>query len=569
MNTKNIITYLLCAIFCTSCSDVLDKDELNSITDDNVWNDVKYVTAYLDKIHRDNVPRWEGGSSSDCDESGPTSSAEYSDVLFGRMTTNKRAWKDDYDQIRIINIFLEKLEISDLEAETVNQLRAQALVIRAWKYFDLTRIYGGVPIIDHTQSLSDDLFVERAKAAECINFIVKDLDDAIAVSNFPYQWTGSDAGRISKAAALALKGRVLLYWASPQFNPNGDQARWQTAYTANQEAVNQLSANGYGLLESFHDIFLGEEMHKEVVFVKRYEYPHLGHSWESSTHPKEAGIALNAPTHNRPTWDLAASFPMISGKPADASNPEYDDVLFWKDRDPRFAETFVWNSCVWELYNRSGFRYWTFAETDNPSSTHMYCRKAVHENYDFDQSYSEHNSSDWIEIRYAEVLMNFAEAAAALGKTDEAIGVLKQIRQRAGIHAGSDGMYGLKSGMSKEELLSAVWLERKIEFAFENKRFWDLRRNRLFASELNGKYRHGRLPILIVDAEVFEAAKETADWSVDYGKYFRDEIDEADNYTIQFKDEYYFYPVHTDDLITNSKIQQTKGWEGGTFDPLN
>ncbi|MDR1675752.1 MAG: RagB/SusD family nutrient uptake outer membrane protein [Tannerella sp.] len=567
MNKNSLLYYLICLVLCVSCS-ALDKDELASITDESVWNDVKYATAYLDKLHRDYIPGWNGSIGADSDEACGEVGV-LSAVLFGRMTqTTYGSWKGSYDQIRNVNLLLEKMETSTLDKDTRNLLTAQALVIRAWIYFDLVRKYGGVPMILKTLSLSDDLYVERTKTSECIALIQKDLDDAIAVTNFPYQWSGNDAGRLSKAAALALKGRLLLYWASPQFNPNNQQDRWQAAYDANKNARDLLLQNGYGLYEKYADLFF-DEMNKEAVFVKRYEYPHLGHAWESGTRPGESGISLMAPSWNRPTWDLAISYPTISGKPADASNPEYDDVLFWKDRDPRFTSTFVWNSSLFELYNRAGWRQWTYNETNYVSPTHMYCRKAIHTNYTQDDAFAGKNSGDWIEIRYAEVLLNFAECAAALNKTDEALDMLKQIRSRAGIRAGGDGLYGLEAGMSKEAMTKAILLERKLEFAMEGKRFWDLRRYRLFASELNGKYRHGRKPVLREGFDIDAVkADPNIDWDTEYGTYFVDEVDNADLYTIDFKDEYYFYPIHNDDIYTNSKIQQTKGWEGGTFDPL-
>ena len=566
---KNKIICLLCLIFCMSCTDVLDKDDIASITDENVWNDVKYATAYLDKLHREDVPGWDAGISEQCDEALGTAGSRR-EFLFGLMTINtEAAWKERYDKIRNINVFLENIETSTLDDDTRNLLKAQALVIRAWMYFDLVRRHGGVPMILKAQSLSDDLYVERMKASECIPLIRKDLDDAIAVANFPYQWSGADAGRISKAAALALKGRLLLYWASPLFNPSGQQDRWQAAYDANREARDLLAQNGYDLYERYADLFF-DEMNKEAVFVKRFEYPHFGHSWDAGTRPGDAGINLNAPSWNRPTWDLAASYPTISGKPADASNPEYNDVLFWKNRDPRFTANFVWNTSLFELSYATTPRRWTAQGfTTYLSATYMYCRKAVHTEYTPDQATAGHNSSDWIEIRYAEVLLNFAECAAALDRTDEALDVLKRIRNRAGIQAGSDGLYGLKAGMTKDEMTKAILLERKLEFAFEGKRTWDLRRYRLFASELNGKYRHGRMPVLKEGFVVDEVQSDPdIDWDTEYGTYFEDRIVEVDQYPMDFKEEYYFYPIHSDDLYTNSKIQQTKGWEGGTFDPL-
>ena len=118
--------------------------------------------------------------------------------------------------------------------------------------------------------------------------------------------------------------------------------------------------------------------------------------------------------------------------------------------------------------------------------------------------YTERSSTDWIEIRFTEVLMNYAECAAENGKLDEAYGVLKRIRQRAGIEAGSNGMYGLKANMSHDEMIAAIMLERKIEFAYEGKRYWDLRRRRMFASEMNGTRRHGLLPKLKISPVEFD-----------------------------------------------------------------
>ncbi|MDR1880224.1 MAG: RagB/SusD family nutrient uptake outer membrane protein [Tannerellaceae bacterium] len=553
-------------LLCMGCSDVLDeKKELNSISDKDVWANPKYATAYLDALHATNIPGWDYSNSSDCDEAGPDRGV--SGHLFGQLTSNSvNTWP--YSNIRNICLFLEGIDqTSSFDGDIRDRLRAQALVIRAWVYFSMVRLYGGVPMILNSQKLSDDLYVTRTKTSECIRLIIKDLDDAIAVSdaNFPYTWTGDDAGRITKAAALALKGRILLYWASPQFNPTNLQDRWQAAYDANKEAKELLEQHGYGLYESFSNVWF-DEMNKEAVFVKRYQHPNMAHSWEAGTRPYESYLQLSG--FNKPTWELASSFPMITGEPVTES-AVYDDVLFWKNRDPRFAATIVWNSCIYDLYGSSGRRQWTYNESSNPSSTYMYCRKAIHEEYTTQQASAGYNSGDWIEIRFAEVLMNYAECAAETGKNDEAYDVLKQRRNRAGIIAGSNGLYGLKANMSKEEMISAVMLERKIEFAFEGKRFWDLRRRRLFASELNGKQRHGRLPKLNIPMEEFNEIRDEVNFYDDYGQYFTDEIVQIDNvYTINFLDNYYFYAIPNSHLETNSNLEQTQGWENGAFNPL-
>lgn len=482
--------------------------------------------------------------------------------MYGQLTTSSiDVWY--YTNIRNINILFKNLDESPIADEVKTSLKAQASVLRAWKYFQMVRVYGGIPMIKIPQELDDDLYVTRNKTSECIAEIVADLD--YAIDNLPWKWTGNDEGRITKAAALALKGRVLLYYASPQFNPSNDVTRWEKAYEVNKLAVEELAKNGYGLYPDYVNLWF-DEMNEEVVFCKRYQEPGLCHLWEAATRPisESAGGATGA---NHPTLEMVESYPMIDGKSIKES-PDYDSVFYWKNRDPRFKATIAYNSCLWELSGKSGRKQWTYegSELNLPTESGFYCRKAVNEKNT--PYYAEKCSTDWIEIRYAEVLMNYAECATELNKLDEAYNVLKRIRQRAGIIAGNDQSYGLKSGMSKEEMLKAVMLERKIEFAYEGKRYWDLRRRKLFEDELNGTRRHGLLPKLRVSKEEFDNIKDKVDFESDYPLYFKDSIVVLDKkYDINFLDNYYFYAIPNKHLETNSKLQQTQGWAGGQFNP--
>jgi hypothetical protein len=559
MNKMNRLIYQLICLttVLASCSDVLDKNDLSAISEQDVWNDEVYATAVVDRLHRENSPGWNGQSSAYFDDAVGTGMT----LAYGTMTSNSENYWP-YDQIRRFCQFIENIDNGSLSAEVRGKLKAQALVMRAEVYFRMVRSYGGVPMIMKAQVLSDDLLVTRDKTSECIRLIVKDLDDAIAIEAFPMSWSGKDAGRLSKASALALKGRILLYWASPQFNPNNDQSRWDAAYTANREARDAISAAGYGLYESFENIWF-DEMNKEAVYVTRYAYPNMTHSWDAGTRPPEGGLGFEG--LNKPTWELAQAFPMITGEPITESSV-YDPVLYWKNRDPRFAATIAWNGCLWELYGQAGRRLWTYAESVSPSGTHLYCRKAINENYTLFEASINGCGTDWIEIRYAEVLLNLAEAAARTGHVDEAYDLLKQIRQRAGILPGSDGLYGLKAGMNATDMTDAVMLERRVELAMEGKRYWDMRRWRKL-SELNGTRRHGRLPKL--KDGVSPEDLEQADMENNYGDYFEDEVDEADKTNvINFPENYYFYPIHNDHLNRNSNLKQTQGWDDGTFNPL-
>ena len=554
-----------------SCSDILNKKDLSAVTDDQVWGDAKYATAYLNRLYEKNLPKWEGEQDRDGDGANSIFYSSYSDesdggggVMYGQLTTaSSDYWY--YEDIRNINMLFEKLENNEaIDTETCTNLKAQASILRAWRYFCMVRVYGGVPMLLLPQKLTDDLLVSRNKTSECIDIIIKDLD--YAYENLPWSWTGDDLGRATKAAALALKGRVLLYYASPQFNPDNLTDRWEVAYKVNKQAKEELEANGYGLYADYEKIWY-DEMNREVIWGRRYQEPGATNKWNAATRPLSE--AQNYTGANHPTLEMVESYPMITGVPITEST-DYDPVLYWKNRDPRFNMTIAYNSCTWELSGKAGRKQWTYvgAELNNPTATGFYCRKAVETSYT--SYYTERSSTDWIEIRHAEVLLNYAECAAMLGKTDEAYDVLKAIRARAGILAGDNGMYGLKPELSSGQMIDAIMLERKLELSFEGKRYWDLRRRRLFEAELNGKVRHGVLPKLNIPEEEFNKIKDTADFENNYATYFRDSLAILDkNFTIDFKDNYYFYAIPNKYLETNSKMEQTQGWSGGTFNPLD
>jgi hypothetical protein len=568
MKVKSIfLVSFISLLFCGGCTDVLDKKDLTAISEEDVWNNTEYATNYVNKLCVDNLPGWENIAYNSDESHGG------GNILYGQLTSSSiNDWP--YTQIRNVNLFLSKIGSGSIDEETQSLLKGQALVLRAVLYFRMVRLYGGVPLILEPQDLAEDLYVTRAKTSECVNQIVKDLDDAIAV--LPWSWTGNDLGRISKAAALALKGRILLYYASPQFNRPGtrDAQRWATAYEINKQAKEQLATNGYGLHSSFENIWF-DEMNKEAVFVKRYERPGVEHSWTSGCRPLELGIDVSG--QNQPTWEFVQAFTMKDGVAIDES-PDYDPIMYWKNRDPRFYSTVAYNSCVWPLANIAGRRQWTYRgyipEQNYGTRTGYYCRKAVDLSYDADDAL--HSSTDWIEIRYAEVLLNFAECAAETGHDDEAIAVLKQIRARAGIEAGANGMYGLKTGLTGDALITAVMKERQIELAFESKRYWDLRRRRMFETELNGTRRNGRFANLVegLTTEQFDEIKSqnpNKDFEAEYTNYFVDEIVLVDTqFDINYPSHYCFYGIPDGHLQTNSKLQQTQGWPdngSGLFDP--
>ena len=239
-------------------------------------------------------------------------------------------------------------------------------------------------------------------------------------------------------------------------------------------------------------------------------------------------------------------------------------------------------------------KVWTYYETSTKSNeatasnTGFYCRKAVSEGT-FTFGDPQYSGTDWMEIRYAEVLLNLAESAVGINKlatTDEGYTGITKVRARAGITAGANGLYGLSAGMSRAQLFDAILLERKIEFAFEGKRFWDLYRWKRM-SDLNGWFRNRLRIVLKTGAGIPTATALKDPTSASYRDiqnldvmmqtYFqtiRNNNHDASNSTtkldsnpINFLSTYYFFPIPMAAIINDPNLLQNNNW-GGAFDPL-
>jgi hypothetical protein len=512
-------------------------------------------------MYMDNLPDWSTENAGISDES-PGGDA----YMYGQLTENSvNYWP--YGPIRRINILLTEIDQGTIDTLITRRFKGEAYFFRAWRYWEMIKRYGGVPLILVPQQLTDSLRVPRDSTSKVVRQIVADLDSAIALLPAMRATSADNNGRLHKGTAMALKGRVLLYYASPQFNPTGPNiTRWQNAYAANLAARDSLTSQGFGLYDDFAGLWF-VEMNKEAIFARRYSYPISTHTWAAATRPLSE--SQNATGANRPTWEMVRAFPMRDGRPI-AGHPAYDTLYFWKNRDPRFYATIAYNGALWELSGKTGRRQWTYigAESNSPTPTSFYTRKAIDPAADAFEAYN--GQTQWIEIRFAEVLMNLAEAANAIGNTQVAYDEIIALRKRAGIDPGADLLYGLNAGMNAVQMQDAIMLERRIEFAYEAKRYWDLRRNRLFEALLNGTRRHGLEITLLVPADTtWLRVRDTVNLDATYQAYFAQRVGTLDTrYTINWQPNYYFYAIPRGHLDLNSNLKQTVGWQGGTFDPL-
>jgi len=596
-----------------SCrKDVLDKQSLTTLTATQAYGDSVSATLALNYVYQANQPGWagnDGSATSIIANYGPGSMTEenisqpLNPILAGSVTTetvgdlgSSNSATNNYGRIRTINLFISEMATANFDTGTKTRMIGQCLFWRAYRYFALVKIYGGVPlvltplpIVGDAAKLAGDY--PRATTTETFNQIVSDLNTAIA--DLPIGWPNiGDYGRITKGAAQAFLGRVLLTWASPQFNTNNDMTRWQTAYDANTTAIATLSAHGYGLYPK-EDVTMwtteggaagGVPVNPEAVLVTEYNTSSDAVLGNNTTYTQgNVPAYLGGKGGNNPTWDEVQAFPMADGKaPGISTKYPYDPQHFFDNRDPRFYQTIAYNGCNWPLEGNSTYRLWTYfyysntAGTKNSSTeatsaqTGFYCRKAV------DPSLAAANiansGTDWQEIRYAEVLLNQAECAAEIGNTAIAYSDLIAIRQRAGIEAGTDGMYGLTAGMSGDALINAIMFERQIEFAYEGKRYWDLRRRKLLESTLNGKERQGVTIQLVADGSGTDYLLPTRDLaataSLDdvYSTYFTVTPKTIDTQPISYQTADYFFGIQSAAIQNDPKLLQNNTW-GGTFDP--
>ncbi len=577
-----------------SCESVLDKQNLAAVEGSLIYNDSTLANLSLNYVYEQNLPSWFGQSSIGFGNPTGLSDESYSDNAFMQGTVQQSDVTDfgtglskdnNYGKIRTINMFIRDVRAGSLPQGTKNRLIGQAQFFRAWRYFDLVRLYGGVPLVftplNGVGNEARDLtYLPRNTTTQTFAAIVADLDSAAAA--LPGKWAASsDWGHITKGAAQAFKGRALLYAASPQFNPSDNTARWQAAYDASVAARTTLLANGARLHASYDQLWFQEVNNPEAVMVTGYntatgDQTKKNNSYDNSTRPAYTGTSGGS---NLPSWDMVKAYPMLDGKkPGDATSKyTYSDQLFYKNRDPRFDKTIAYNGCTWPLNGNTSYRLWTYyrgttsVEPSKPSNTSFYTRKAISPTAGVSDAV--YVGTDWIEIRYAEVLLNVAEAACGLNNLTEGYTQLKALRARAGIEAGTDGNYGLKAGMSRAEMFDAILYERQLEFAFEGKRFWDLRRWNKLDDVLNGKKRKG-LTITFkattaVPDNTFAATRDGLNLDNLYANNFTIAVKDVDTkYNLNWREqEYAFFGIPQAAIDNNPKLLQNNKWNG-SFDPL-
>jgi hypothetical protein len=384
-----------------------------------------------------------------------------------------------YQGIRAANYFLEysmnyksilaqnRDTISDsqyqykLDVQDIAWLRNENRVLRAYFYFELAKRYGGVPLVTKVLSTTDNTDLPRASFDDIINFIVSEIDTV--QDSLQIDWKAFDAskdGRITKGAALALKSRALLYDASPLHNPTNDLTKWQNAATAAHDVI---ALNQYSLDGNYQNLFVGDntDSSPEVIWDIR-----LGatNTLEMQNYP------IGTPGGNSgvtPSQNIVSAYE-YNGTP-DPNNP-------YINKDPRMDYSIVRNGDAWngrtiETYV-GGIDGWN---NPNVSKTGYYLKKFLNDNLNLVQNETVDRS--WIVFRYAEILLNYAEAMNEAYGPDNNNGyglsarqAVNQIRSRPGVNMPP------VIASDQATMRDRIKNERRVELAFEDHRYWDLLR---------------------------------------------------------------------------------------------
>ncbi len=550
---SGILGLMMLLIGCSG--DLLDKVPKESLTENLVWTDPAGATQFVNGIGFDrNYDWWARGlyildGVTDIADVGP--GWEHATLLQNGDFTPAyvpwgNMWPIDYGLIRKCNVALENLDrLGDDQAALKDRLKGEVYFLRGMIYHQLLRLFGtkstggeptGVPLIDHSLTLDDDLQIPRATYDEVVDFIVDDLDTAASL--LPSKGE-IEAGRATVGAALALKSEVLLYAASPWNTGSGfDTDRLTEAAAAAQQVMDM---GDYSLYPDYKEIFLTKN-NDEIIFAKKFQYPDKYHQSGGGGTQNAGWDVYNSPASYRgpsdggwgatqPTQEFVGSYDMVDGKPQTESTL-YDPQKPWDNLDPRFEATVVHNGAQYR--GREASLYDGGLDFQAGIFTGYWSRKFSDET--LVPLYSRASDQDWIFLRYAEVLLNYAEAKNELSGPDATVyAAIDAIRARPSVQ-----MPALPAGLSQSEMRAKIRNERKIELAFEEKRYFDIRRWGIAQDLLNG-YLH--------KMQIIKNANGTFTYNVTTYEPPR-----------AFPEKLYVLPIPLDETLKNTAAKQINGW---------
>ena len=550
------------AVMSVSCTDFLDRDPGDNMTEEELFSKIETAEAYLDNAYtylpdfqyntEDLGGRYKLGDATD--EGGFQQASGYTqcpfDINLGSWNPEvmpmQRNWSDYYGCIRRCNMLIKNYDLIPEEMTTGSatnrreRLLGEAYGLRGYYYFLLFKQWGGVPLVTSVLDPGDESQLEgitRATAEQTLQRVLDDMDEAI--KHLPAKHNDANFGRFTALVATVVKSQVKLYWASKYWNRDNDMSRWQEAVDATREAYNMALQNGHTLALTYSSLFNQTGIQNEVIWTKNSPFYYECYWWDWYAMP----LGYNGWNVDGPLQEMVDSFEMkesgevpVLGYTAD-NQPilnekayDYDPLHPWEGREDRFYSCILYHGA--ELQGRP-------IDISDGGQDNINIGAIVRTNYFYnkylDQNHNLTSNDTWTyrrfaSMRTAELYLNYAEALNELnGPTSAVYQLINDIRSRANQPA-------LPAGLSQEQMREKIYHERRIELAFENHRFWDVRRW-MIAEE--------------VDAGPVHRVEVDAEGNISY-PVFQNRVFNPERH--------YLFPIPQSEIDKNNAIEQNPGW---------
>lgn len=561
---KNKLHYCLCTgiMICSgfmSCTDYLEKAPNYTLNDETVFENFYNAEKFHTGIYSTLTDRFTPlgsyvGVPAACasDEADVYSTSMGADA--GKLTSGDYDGVDAnistyYTGIRRANTFLQKVPVIPFPNENIkNRMLGETYFLRAFYYTELIKRFGGMPILDETNILgpNDDFYLPRNSYKECVLFILEDLKKAI--SYLPVTLDETQYGRATKGAAMALKARVLLFAASPQWQREMGEDLWADAAQAALDVINLTNEQGnkvYALYntgkgaDDYANLFFKRWEHgnREIIFAKHAAPVGFTSAQIQNWAPKGGnlgGYGAVAPTQN-----FVDLFEMANGKPITDPTSGYKEDDPYSGRDPRFYKIILYNGATWQgetietFYNENRSQSGAHRQDKtNYTRTGYYVRKYLPEDVRYETTTKSYH--EWIFFRLAEMYLNYAEALneTLASPSQQVYDAVNTVRNRSGV-------IDLPEGLSKEEMRARIKNERAIELCFEEHRWWDMRRWGDAVQAFGGP---------MYEMEITKNADGTFNYKkkVYINRIYRSYMD--------------LYPIPLSEIRKNSLLKQNPGW---------
>lgn len=538
---KNIFFVLIMIPLFQACDkSALDRQPNDQMTEFEAFEDLLVADKFLNNVYSElfgslynRTPNYLLASTTDeGDAANFTTGAYHFNMGSLSPMTNPMPnyWDIYYSAIRKSNIFLSHIDEVPGDANLKIRLKGEAEFLKAFYYQQIFKYYGQFIIVDQVLSVTDDLNLPRNSTDECVSYIVA-LCDA-AISKLPIEHDPSDLGRATKGAAMALKAECLLFYASPLHNSTNDKERWKKAADAAKAILIEPEFT-YKLHSNYQKLFL-ENNNEEVIF---------SFMASSSTNAMEAA---NGPSGYggwcglSPTQEMVDAYEMKNGLAPFLTNGAvnsasgYDPNNPYENRDPRFYASILYNGANWQgravesfVNGKDGIAIGAHTR----SQTGYFLKKFLDESLVLNGP--QRRAATWVLFRLGMVMLDFAEARNEFSGPDtEVYDALNAIRLRA-------GMPVIPTGLTQLEMRSKIHHERLIEGAFEDYRFWDVRRWKEGVA-IFGKPIHGMRITKVGNSLTYERVQT------------KNRV---------FDDKRHLFPIPQSEINKNQNLLQNPGWD--------